>query len=235
MPTGLLFGPDFPAGPNRLDLPPKFKKTKAKTKRKVKSRSKGESRSKLQRERKREDKKKRWEEKLQRREERREKRRVEQGETGVRKAKRSVRKQNHCYERVDATIMKVLGRSLKKTAPKSKDKNVNKEVVGGPKWKHGMREEMHEDCPKRGVKTNAAEKKQPVKKVQLVETQPREKQPAERLMVQQPLEQALEEKQPCVDGGPLEQPCSSDEATKLMWPLSNQTLLEPLPPCQVRK
>ena len=48
MPTGLLFGPDFQAGPNRLDLPPKFKKTKGKTKKKVKK-SKGQRTTSLSR------------------------------------------------------------------------------------------------------------------------------------------------------------------------------------------
>ena len=62
MPRGLLFGPDLPAGPDRLDLPPMFKKTKRKTKGKVKSRSKGESRSKVQRARKGEERKKKREE-----------------------------------------------------------------------------------------------------------------------------------------------------------------------------
>ena len=52
-----MFGPDLPAGKDRPDLPPKFKKTKRKMKRTVKSRSIGESRSKVQRARKGEERK----------------------------------------------------------------------------------------------------------------------------------------------------------------------------------
>ena len=215
MPTGLLFGPDFQAGPNRLDLPPKFKKTKGKTKKKVKSRSKGEPRSKVQRERKREEKKNRREEKLQRRQERREEeksRRAEQGETEVRKAKRSVRKQNLCSERVDATIIKVLGRAQKRTVPKRKEKKVQKEVAG-PIWRHGMREERHEHCQNvkiEGRRTKTVRKEQPDEK---------EKQ---------------SKLPPIVDVGPDQVLCSSGVGAAVL-----ASPLEPMPPCmefyQVRR
>ena len=197
----------------------------------------------------RQEKLRRREEKLQRRAERREeekKIRAEQGEPEVRKAERSTRKGNHCSEKVDAVILKVLGRSHKKTAPKSKDKKVRKEEVTGPKWRHGMREERHEDPTGKGQK----EKKR-AETTKTVE----EKQPLE----QQPMKQASEEKQlveqPCfdfdvgpdleADGGPLG---SGDGAEALAWPLgpdcagpssgdgaAEQTQLEPAPPCQVRR
>ena len=149
MPRGLLFGPDLPAGPDRLDLPPMFKKTKRKTKGKVKSRSKGESRSKVQRAKKGEERKKKREEWLLMRAQRRveeKQRKAEMGEPVVKKVKaKRDPKSHHGTEQVDATIIKLLGRSHKshkKMAPKSKDKKV--EDVAGPKWRHGMREERHE-------------------------------------------------------------------------------------------
>ena len=67
-----MFGPDLPAGKDRPDLPPKFKKTKRKTKRKATSRSKGEARSKVQRAKKGEERKKKREEWLLMRAQRRE-------------------------------------------------------------------------------------------------------------------------------------------------------------------
>ena len=54
-------------------------------------------------------------------------------------------KRQHRSKQVDATILKLLRRTLKskKVAPKSLDESV-KEVASTPKWRHGMREERHE-------------------------------------------------------------------------------------------
>ena len=213
----------------------------------------------------RQEKLRRREEKLQRRAERREeekKIRAEQGEPEVRKAERSTRKGNHCSEKVDAVILKVLGRSHKKTAPKSKDKKVKREEVAGPNWRHGMREERHEDRTGKGQQERkGAEKTKTVEEKQPLEQQPMKQASEEKQLV----EQALEEKQPCVNVGPMEQPCfdfdvgpdleadggplgSGDGAEALAWPLgpdcagpssgdgaAEQTQLEPSPPCQVSR
>ena len=145
MPKGLLFGPDLRRS-DRPDLPPKFKKTK-KTKRKVTSRSKGESRSKVQRDRKREERKEKREERLKDKAQRREEEKKRRAETGERfeikvKAKRDF-KSNHGAEHVDATILKLLGKTQKskKVGPR---RRVAKPEVAVPKWRHGMREERHE-------------------------------------------------------------------------------------------
>ena len=189
---GLVFGPDL--------LPLKFKMTKQRRKMVKK---------KAETERKRKaaipEKQRRRAERLQRRAERREeekKSRAESGEPEVRKAKRSARKGNHGSEKVDATILKVLGRSQKRTAPKSKDKKVMKEKVAGPKWRHGMREARQEDrtgrrlkVKKVGEKTKTVEEKRPV-----------EKQPAEK-----PFEQQPAEKEACVNVGHEEQPLEEEE------------------------
>ena len=158
MPKGLLFGPDLRRS-DRQDLPPKFKKTK-KTKRKVTSRSKGESRSKVQRDRKREERKKKREDRLLMRAQRRKEekqRQAEIGEPAVTKVKvKKDFKSNHGAEHVDATILKVLGRShktQKKMAPKSKDKKVKE--VAASKWRPGMTEERHE---RRSVKAKPLKK-----------------------------------------------------------------------------
>ena len=146
MPTGLTFGPDLPP-------PPKFKKTKGKRKMMVKSRSEGErdrKRARAERMRKREERllmraQRREEEKL---------RRAERGEPVVTKVKaKRAFTSHHGAEQVDATILKLLGRSQrshKKMAPKSKVKKV--EEVAAPTWRHGMREQRNEK------KTSATEK-----------------------------------------------------------------------------
>ena len=204
----------------------------------------------------RQEKLRRREEKLQRRAERREeekKIRAEQGEPEVRKAERSTRKGNHCSEKVDAVILKVLGRSHKKTAPKSKDKKVKREEVAGPKWRHGMREERHEDRTGKGKKRTekAVQERQPAE-------QPLEQQSTKQALEEKQLvEQVLEEKQPCVNVGPMEQPCflfdvgpdleadgeplgNGDGAETLTWPIGPDCTApgsgdEPSPPRQVRK
>ena len=146
MPKGLLFGPDL-RRQDRPDLPPKFKKTKGKMKRKVTSRSKGESRSKVQRDRKREERKRKREDRQVMRAQRRKEetqRKAERGEPIVTKvkAKRDF-KSNRGEEQVDATILKLLGKTQKskKVGPR---RRVAKPEVAVPKWRHGMREERHE-------------------------------------------------------------------------------------------
>ena len=158
MPRGLLFGPDLPAGKDRPDLPPKFKKTKRKTKRKATSRSKGEARSKVQRAKKGEERKKKREEWLLMRAQRREeKQRKAEDEPVVKKVKaKRDPKSHHGTEQVDVTIIKLLGKSHKtpkKLAVKSKGEKV--EEVAGPKWRHGMREARHES---RSVKVQPPKK-----------------------------------------------------------------------------
>ena len=141
-----MFGPDL-RRQDRSDLPPKFKKTKGKMKRKVTSRSKGESRSKVQRDRKREERKRKREDRQVMRAQRRKEetqRKAERGEPIVTKvkAKRDF-KSNRGEEQVDATILKLLGKTQKskKVGPR---RRVAKPEVAVPKWRHGMREERHE-------------------------------------------------------------------------------------------
>ena len=141
-----MFGPDL-RRQDRSDLPPKFKKTKGKMKRKVTSRSKGESRSKVQRDRKREERKRKREDRQVMRAQRRKEetqRKAERGEPIVTKvkAKRDF-KSNRGEEHVDATILKLLGKTQKskKVGPR---RRVAKPEVAVPKWRHGMREERHE-------------------------------------------------------------------------------------------
>ena len=111
------------------------------------------------------------------------------------KAKTRDPKSNHGSEKVDATILKVLGRSHKRMVPERKDKKVPKGEVAGPIWRHGMREERHEHCPGKGQKV----KKWGGKTKTVEMEQPLEKQPMEQ--------QVMEEKQPCVEEGCVEQPC----------------------------
>ena len=162
-----MFGPDLPAGKDRPDLPPKFKKTKRKMKRTVKSRSPGESRSKVQRARKGEERKKKREEWLLMRAQRREEekqRKAEMGEPLVEKvkAKRDA-KSHHGTEQVDATIIKLLGRSHKshkKMAPKSRDRKVE-DVTETPEKGDSNGDEKTRDKTKVEDKTEVEEKKEP--------------------------------------------------------------------------
>ena len=118
-------------------------------KKKVKSRAVAEK----ERKDRRPERQKKREEWLQRRaregrrREEEKKSRAERGEPEGKKAKRSVRKSSHGTEEVDAIILKVLRRSHKsnKVATKVKDKMVAKEKVAGSTWRHGMREERHEE------------------------------------------------------------------------------------------
>ena len=138
MPTGLTFGPDLPP-------PPKFKNAKRKRKMMVKSRSEGER----DRKRGRAERMRKKEERLRMRAQRKEEeklRKVERGEPVVTKVKaKSALKSNHGAEQVDATIIKLLGKSQKShkmMAPKREEKKV--EEVTAPKWRNGMREERNE-------------------------------------------------------------------------------------------
>ena len=136
-------------GPYPLPLPLKLKRTKTPRK-KVKSRAKAEKTRVSKRPEKQKEESRRRAERLLRRANKREeekKSRAERGEPEVLKAKKSTRKSSHGTEEVDAIILKVLGRShnSKKAESKSKGKKAKKEKVAEPKWRHGMREERHED------------------------------------------------------------------------------------------
>ena len=246
-----MFGPDLPAGPDRLDLPPMFKKTKRKTKGKVKSRSKGESRSKVQRAKKGEERKKKREEWLLMRAQRRveeKQRKAEMGEPVVKKVKaKRDPKSHHGAEQVDATIIKLLGRSHKshkKMAPKSKDNNV--EWVAGPKWRHGMREERNESRRVKAKPPKKTSEKMEKSKAKATVRQPKAgvQQVVPTVDVGPDYEADkldwAEEKQSklvsIVDVGPDfeadEGLCGSgDGAAELAWPLPIQAPLEAMPPC----
>ena len=153
-PPGLSFVPNLPS--------PKFKEVKAK-RRKVKSRAVAEK----ERKNKRPERQKEREKWLQRRAKRRaeeKKSRAERGEPEEKKAKKGARKSNLGTEQIDATILKVLGRSRKTKKVASKPKAEKVEVVG-PKWRHGMREEKHEVCTgrKKGINKLKASQVSPSK------------------------------------------------------------------------
>ena len=149
----------------------KFKEVKAK-KKKAKSRAKAER----ERKDKRPERQKKREDWLQRRAKRREeekKSRAERGEPDRKKVKRSVRRSSHGTEEVDATILKVLGRShkSKKVGSKVKDRMVEKEVVARQTWRHGLREERHEDRTGKAQQEKSWRKKLKASKVE--ERQPK--------------------------------------------------------------
>ena len=119
-------------------------------KKKVKSRAAAEKERKNTRKERQRERQRERDARLQRRAKRREeekKSRAERGEPDRKKVKRSVRRSSHGTEEVDAIILKVLRRSHKsnKVATKAKDKMVAKEKVAGSTWRHGMREERHEE------------------------------------------------------------------------------------------
>ena len=204
------------------DLPPlKFKRSKGPWK-KVKSRALAER----TRQRRKAERKTRRKERLERRAVRREDeklRRAENGEPPVTKAKKCVRKSNHGTEKVDATILKVLGRAPKcrKVASKSRAEKVETPEVAGPKWRHGMREERHEG---RCVKAKR-EKKSPA-----VQSEPKvveEKQGGEAEVRQVvPIDDVGPDYG--ADGGEFS---NGDGAVELVWPLPIQSPLEPMPLC----
>ena len=221
MPPGLMFGPS--SAP-----PPKFKRTKTVAKRKTWCWSQSEQKRKVwskagserqrkaklpEKKREREDmsrKKKRedlMKTRAQRREEERQ-RKEEAGESLVakKKAKRLL-KSRHGAEQVDATILRLLGRSYKsckKVAPKSKNSDRKVQEVTAAKWRHGMREERRESWSARA--------------------QLRRRTPCAKKLVK------------IVDIGPDYEAegrhCSSvDGAEEMVWPLPIQAPLEPMPPC----
>ena len=211
MPTGLVFGPCRAP-------PPKFRRMKTATekKRKLWSKSGSERKRKAEvpeRKKKREElsRKKKMEDLLKTREQRREEekqRKEEAGESLVakKKAKRLL-KSRHGAEQVDATILRLLGRSYKsckKVAPKSKNSDRKVQEVTAAKWRHGMREERRESWSARA--------------------QLRKRTPCARKLVKIVDVGADYE----ADGG---QCSSGDGAVEMSWPLPIQAPVEPMPPC----
>ena len=237
------------------DLSPlKFKRVKT-TKRKVKTKSEMErarKAGKLERKNKRKAR-------LQRRADRREEekqRRAESGEPQVTKTKsKRDPKSNHGTESVDATILKLLGKShkFKKVAGKGKNGVVEKKKVqtqqetGEAKWRPGMRREAGEGWQEERKLRQQAEAKRTSKKEKTTDsTMPKTSDTK--------VFRGVEEKQggktdaqqvvPIVDGGSDHEAdgghCSSgDGAPEVEWPQCDQTPLEPMPPCmnfyQVRR
>ena len=207
-PPGLSFGPNLPS--------PKFKEVKAK-RRKVKSRAVAEK----ERKNKRPERQKEREKWLQRRAKRRaeeKKSRAERGEPEEKKAKKGARKSNHGTEQIDATILKVLGRSRKTKTVASKPKAKKVEMVA-PNWKHGMREEKHEvpTSKKKGIKKLKASQVSPSKdnlhKTKTLE----ERQPKSDVCQVLPIVDVGPDHQ--ADGGHSEG--NGDEAEAPAWPLGS--------------
>ena len=267
MPPGLVFGPCSAA-------PPRSKRTKtekrkawywsqSEQKRKVLSKAGSERQRKAklpERKKKREDlsRKKKREDLLKTRKERREEekqRKKDAGEPLVTKKNAKNLKSHHGAEQVDATILRLLGRShksckkvapkIKKMAPKSKNSDRKVEEVAGPKWRHGMREERRESWSTRAqlrkrirkakylVKTKAAVSGQVVICSEQKSSKPFSKEDETKTGVQQV--QAVYHV-PIVDIGPDYEAegghCSSGEgAEEMSWPLLIQAPLEPMPPC----
>ena len=220
MPTGLVFGPC--RAPT-----PRFKKRKtasskawywseSEQKRKVWSKAGSERQRKAElpeRKKKRDDlsRKKKREDLLKTPEQRREEekqRKEEARELVVRKkkAKRGL-KSRLGAEQVDATILRLLGRShksCKKVAPKSKKSDRKVEEAAAAKWRHGMREERRESWSARA--------------------QLRKRTPCARKLVKIVDVGADYE----ADGG---QCSSGDGAVEMSWPLPIQAPVEPMPPC----
>ena len=237
------------------DLSPlKFKRVKT-AKRKVKTKSEMErarKAGKLERKNKRKAR-------LQRRADRREEekqRRAESGEPQVTKTKsKRDPKSNHGTESVDATILKLLGKShkFKKVVGKGKNGVVEKKKVqtqqetGEAKWRPGMRREAGEGWQEERKLRQQAEAKRTSKKEKTTDsTMPKTSDTK--------VFRGVEEKQggktdaqqvvPIVDGGSDHEAdgghCSSgDGAPEVEWPRCDQPPLEPMPPCmkfyQVRR
>ena len=207
-PPGLSFGLNLPS--------PKFKEVKAK-RWKVKSRAVAEK----ERKNKRPERQKEREKWLQRRAKRRaeeKKSRAERGEPEEKKAKKGARKSNLGTEQIDATILKVLGRSRKTKKVASKPKAEKVEVVG-PKWRHGMREEKHEVCTgrKKGINKLKASQVSPSKD-NLDKT---------KTLEERQLKSDVGQVLPIVDVGPDHQADgghsegNGDEAEAPAWPLGS--------------
>ena len=217
MPTGLVFGPCRAP-------PPKFRRRKTATrkpwywsqtekKRKLWSKSGSERKRKAEvpeRKKKREElsRKKKMEDLLKTRAQRREEKQQRKVETSKHLVAKRDTKSHHGGEQVDATILKVLGRSYKsckRVAPKMiKKSDLQVEEVAAPKWRPGMREERRESWSARA--------------------QLRKRTPGAKKLVK------------IVDVGADYEAevghCSSgDGAAEMVWPLPIQAPLEPMPPC----
>ena len=219
-------------------------------KKKVKSRAAAEKERKNTRKERQRERRRERDARLQRRAKRREeekKSRAERGEPDRKKVKRSVRRSSHGTEEVDATILKVLGRShkSKKVGSKVKDRMVEKEVVARQTWRHGLREERHEDRTGKAQQEKSWRKKLKASKVS----------PSKDNLGRP---KALEERQPkadvgqvpIVDMGPdnqadgghsegngdgaesLAASSKSEEAAELASPQPAQNLLDPEAFCQ---
>ena len=257
MPTGLVFGPDC-APPTKLKRVKAAKRkvwywSEAEKKRKVWTKSASEKRRKAElseRKRKAElpERKKERDDMLRRRAQRRKERKAEKEE----EAKKDMKRQ-HRAKQVDATILKLLRRTLKskKVAPKSLDENV-KEVASTPKWRHGMREERHERAQLRkksldsknlgkaagsGEVVISSERKQFLKEEKVKNLG---KAAGSGDVISSEQKQLLkEEKVKVVDVGPDvgckidEGHCSSsgEGAEELVYPLPIQAPLDHMPPC----
>ena len=213
------------------DLPPvKFKRRKE-SRKKVKTRAEVERMRKSKRLERQMRRKARLQERADRREEEKQ-RRADNGEPPVTKAKKCVRKSNHGTEKVDATILKVLGRAPKcrKVASKSRSEKVETPEEAGPKWRHGMREERHEGgCVKAKQEKKSPDQCPPASKVQSEPKFVEEKQGGEAEVHHH---QAV----PIVDlgsdyGADGGEVSKGDGALELVWPLPIQSPLEPMPVC----
>ena len=260
MPTGLVFGPDC-APPTKSKRMKAAKRkvwywSEAEKKRKVWTKSASEKRRKAElseRKRKAElpESKKERENMLWRRAQRRNEKKERKAEKEE-EAKKDMKRQ-HRAKQVDATILKLLRRTLKskKVAPKSLDENV-KEVASTPKWRHGMREERHERAQLRKKSPDAknlgkaagsgevvisSERKQFLKEEKVKNLG---KAAGSGDVISSEQKQLLkEEKVKVVDVGPDfgckidEGHCSSsgEGAEELVYPLPIQAPLDHMPPC----
>ena len=223
-----------------------------------KARSERQRKEKLpERKKKREDlsRKKKREDLLKTRKQRREEkqRKKEAGEPLVtkKKAKRDL-KSHHGAEKVDATILKLLGKShksCKKVGPlKSKKSDMKVEEVAAPKWRNGMREERRESwsaraqlrkrtpCPKNLVKTKATVSGQIVICSEQKTSKESYSKEDETKTAEEKKVEAAHQVPPIVDVGADYEAdggqCSSgDGAVEMSWPLPIQAPVEPMPPC----
>ena len=248
--------------------PPKFKRTKTVAKRKTWCWSQSEQKRKVwskagserqrkaklpEKKREREDmsRKKKREDLMKTRAQRREEKQQRKVETSKHLVAKRDTKSHHGGEQVDATILKVLGRSYKsckRVAPKIKKSDLQVEEVGAPKWRPGMREERLESwCARAQLRKRASRAKKLVKKEAAVSEQivicSEQKTCKEPLSKEDETKTAEEKKveaahqfPPIVDVGADYEAdggqCSSgDGAVEMSWPLPIQAPVEPMPPC----
>ena len=223
-----------------------WSKSGSERKRKAELPSRKKKREDLSRKKKREDLLKTLK---QRREEKQRKKEAGEPLVTKKKAKRDL-KSHHGAEKVDATILKLLGKShksCKKVGPlKSKKSDMKVEEVAAPKWRNGMREERRESwsaraqlrkrtpCPKNLVKTKAAVSGQIVICSEQKTFKPFSREDETKTEEEKQVKAVQEV--PIVDIGPDYEAegghCSSgDGAEEMVWPLPIQTPLEPMPPC----